>query len=72
MLSLLHLDSRPLQKCTFKVGALKAQIRLVDAEIVNLINDIAELEDRRGELERQEDGLREQLALLAGQEESGQ
>jgi hypothetical protein len=51
-------------KCT----ALEAQIRLLDAEILDLISDIAELEDRRAQLERQHTGLLDQLAAFAGQE----
>jgi hypothetical protein len=60
------------QKCTSKVGALEAQIRLLDAEIIDLVNDIVELEARRDELEHQQGGFRALLGIfLAGQEEGG-
>jgi len=68
-MSVLALHSAISPKCTSKVGALEVQIRLLDAEILDLISDIAGLEDRRDELERQHAGLLDQLAALAGQEE---
>jgi hypothetical protein len=41
-------------------------IRCLEAEILDLVSDIAELQDRRDELEHQQDGLRARLTLLVG------
>jgi len=70
-MSVLSLDSITSQKCTSKARALEAVIHCLEAEILDLIYDIAELQDRRDDLEHQQDGLRTQLTLLVGQEEGG-
>jgi hypothetical protein len=54
-----------------KVDALEAGIRCLDAEIIDVIADIAALEDRHDELERKQDSLRARLHILLTDREGG-